>query len=97
MDEFFKLCALRKFDQRFEGKVLESDGKTAVIDPTAWPGIESHLKAMPICQPTSGTAEIPVGDLDYINPLYREWWGKMANALIRPVLGGDVAMLTPAG
>ncbi len=97
VDEFFKLCALRKFDQRFEGKVLESDGKPAVIDPTAWPGIESHLKAMPICQPTSGTAEIPVGDLDYINPLYREWWGKMANALIRPVLGGDVAMLTPAG
>ncbi|MCQ2396109.1 MAG: hypothetical protein MJ106_00215 [Lentisphaeria bacterium] len=96
IDEFFKLCDLQGFDARLSGQTLESDGKPAALDPTAWPGVESHLKAMPIVQP-AGKAVIKLGDLEYINPLYRAWWCGLVSKVLQPILGVETAELTPEG
>lgn len=96
IDEFFKLCDLQGFDARLSGQVLESDGKPAALDPTSWPGMESHLKAMPIVQP-AGKAAIKLGDLEYINPLYRAWWCGLVTKVLQPILGVETAELTPDG
>ncbi|MBQ4481065.1 MAG: hypothetical protein II943_10550 [Victivallales bacterium] len=96
VDEFFKLCDLQGFDHRLTGMTLQGDGAPTSIDPTQWPGVESHLKAMPLVQP-AGKDEIPLDNLDYINPLYRDWWRDLLNKIIKPVLGADTQALTPAG
>ena len=96
VDEFFKLCDLQDFDTRLTGVVLQGNGAPAAIDPTQWPGVESHLKAMPLAQP-NGKDQIPLDNLDYINPLYRDWWRDLLNKLIKPVLGAEIEALTPAG
>ena len=96
VNEFFKLCALQDFDTRLTGVVLQGNGAPAAIDPTQWPGVESHLQAMPLVQP-NGKDQIPLDNLDYINPLYRDWWRDLLNKVIKPVLGADTAALTPAG
>ncbi|MBP5300778.1 MAG: hypothetical protein J6Y80_05170, partial [Victivallales bacterium] len=96
VDEFFKLCALQDFDTRLTGVVLQGNGAPAAIDPTQWPGVESHLKAMPLVQP-NGKDQIPLDDLDYINPLYRDWWRELLNKLLKPVLGADTQALTREG
>jgi len=95
VDEFFKLCDLQGFDARFHGQVLQNDGKPGTLDPTAWPGVEEHLKAMPIVQP-NGKAAIILDAPKYINPLYRGWWADITAKLLRPVLGADLKELTPA-
>ena len=96
VDEFFKLCDLQGFDHRLTGVILQGNGAPAAIDPTQWPGVESHLKTMPLVQP-AGKAEIPLDNMDYINPLYRDWWRDVLNKIIKPILGADTKGLTPSG
>lgn len=94
VDEFFKLCDLQDFDTRFCGKVLENDGKPGSVDPASWPGVESHLKAMPIVQP-AGRAAILTDAPEFINPLYRGWWCEVVKRIVLPVLGADAKEVTP--
>ena len=94
VEEFFRLCELQGFDSRLSGKVLEHDGKPGSVDPTAWPGVESHLKAMPIVQPTAESA-ILLDAPEYINPLYRGWMASLTEKVLLPVLGTDTRRLTP--
>ncbi len=95
IDEFFRLCDLQDFDSRLNGVVLENDGKPGALDPTAWPGLESHLKALPIVQPR-GVASIPLDEPGYLNPLQRGWWLSLREKILLPVLGADAKELTPA-
>ena len=95
VDEFFRLCELQGFDSRLTGKVLEHDGKPGALDPTDWPGVESHLKAMPIVQPT-GEKAIRLDAPEYLNPLYRDWMSALAEKVLFPLLGADAKALTPA-
>ncbi len=95
VDEFFRLCDLQGFDSRLSGVVLENDGKPGALDPTAWPGLESHLKALPIVQPR-GVASIPLEEPGYINPLQRGWWLSLREKILLPLLGADAKELTPA-
>ncbi|MBO7741427.1 MAG: hypothetical protein J6S21_02635, partial [Victivallales bacterium] len=96
IDGAFKLDELQGFDQRLAGQVLENDGRPGVLDPTKWPGLESHLKNMPLMQPHK-LGGIPLNDASYINPIYRGWLQEVTAKLIRPVLGDDVTMLTLEG
>ncbi len=95
VDEFFRLCELQGFDTRLTGKVLEHDGKPGALDPTAWPGMESHLQTMPILQPTAESA-ILLDAPEYINPLYRGWMASLTEKVLLPLLGTDTRRLTPA-
>ncbi|MGN0866676.1 MAG: hypothetical protein ACI4SG_03240 [Oligosphaeraceae bacterium] len=94
VDEFFRLCELQGFDSRLTGKVLEHDGKPGALDPTAWPGMESHLKTMPIVQPTADSA-ILLDAPEYINPLHRDWMAALTEKVLLPVLGAETRRLTP--
>ncbi|MCQ2402420.1 MAG: hypothetical protein MJ202_01665 [Lentisphaeria bacterium] len=95
VDKFFALRDLQDFDARLAGQVLENDGKPGTLDPTAWPGVESHLKTMPIVQP-AGKAAIRLDNLEFINPLYRAWWNALTDKVLLPILGADTKELTPA-
>ena len=86
VDEFFKLTDLQTFDQRLTGQTLEIDGRPGVVDPGKWPGLESHLKTMPLVQPRPD-GKIPLDNPDYINPLYRAWFRDLTVKLLRTVLG----------
>lgn len=93
VSEYFAICALQDYDQRLAGQILDADGKPGKVDPTAWPGLNSHLETMPLQQPASG-AELVLDDLHFINPLYRDWWRDVAAQILRPVLGASLTRLT---
>lgn len=96
VDDTFRLEALQDFDQRLNGQVLERDGRPGKLDPTAWPGVESHLQCMPLVQPGNNQG-IPLDHPEYVNPIYRDWWQQLTQKLLRPILGAEVSLLTPAG
>lgn len=96
VDDFFRLCQMQFFDVRLDGKILQSDGAPAPLDPASWPGVTEHLKALPIVQPNKDGA-LPLFDGQQINPLYRGWWKEVTSRIIIPVLGNDVRALTAEG
>ncbi len=96
IDDYFELCALQDYDQRLAGQMLNADGNPGVVDTAKWPGLESHLKAMPIQQPEVGAA-LCLNNPALINPLYRYWLSLVTTKIITPVLGEKIERLDKAG